>query len=269
MTTAQSDSQGTRGPSDQSGWLSANLSQISTRWPLISDPVQFVFRYAQPIQRYLLAIIKDPHGAEEVLQDFLLRAFQHGFVPEQVAHGKFRNYLKAAVRNAAISHFRRRKCASHGSLDGKEDLLAAPTAEAADDANQRWLQQWRQCLLDRVWQALDHHQRHSPDNLSYTVLRLIVDFPEEDSASLAARASHIAGRAVRASAFRKHLSRARRTFTRMLVDEVAKTLERPTSETIEEELIEIGLMSYLRPLLPPDWRKTHPPAIVGRSGFHG
>ena len=259
MTTAHSDSQGTRGPRQPQGWLAANLSQISTRWPLISDPVQFVFRYAQPIQRYLLAIIKDPHGAEEVLQDFLLRAFQHGFVPEQVAHGKFRNYLKAAVRNAAVSHFRRQKCASHGSLDGKEDLLAAPAADAADDANQRWLQQWRQCLLDRVWQALDHHQRHAPDNLSYTVLRLIVDFPEEDSASLAARASQIAGRLVRASAFRKHLSRARRTFTQLLVDEVAKTLERPTPDTIEEELIEIGLMPYLRPAATTRLEKTYPP----------
>ena len=71
-------------PRDSSAWLAANLSQISTRWPLISDPVQFVFRYAEPIQRYLGAIIKNPHDAEEVVQDFLLRAFQHGFVPERI-----------------------------------------------------------------------------------------------------------------------------------------------------------------------------------------
>lgn len=241
-------------PREASAWLAANLSQISTRWPLISDPVQFVFRYAEPIQRYLAAIIKNPHDTEEVLQDFLLRSFQHGFVPERIIHGKFRNYLKAAVRNAAISHFRRQDAARADSLDGKEHLLPDPAADAADEAGQRWLEQWRQCLLDRVWQALDNHQRRTPDNLAYTVLRLIVDFPQEDSTSLAARASQIAGRPVRAAAFRKHLSRARRTFAQLLVEEVAKTLERPTSLSVEEELIEIGLMPYLRPLLPPDWR---------------
>lgn len=241
-------------PRDSSAWLAANLSQISTRWPLISDPVQFVFRYAEPIQRYLGAIIKNPHDAEEVVQDFLLRAFQHGFVPERIIHGKFRNYLKAAVRNAAISHFRRQETANRHLVDGKENLLLDAAADAPDEAGQRWLEQWRQCLLDRVWQALDHHQRRSPDNLAYTALRLIVDFPQEDSESLAARASQIADRPVRAPAFRKHVSRARRTFAQLLVEEVAKTLERPTPESVEDELVEIGLMPYLRPLLPPDWR---------------
>jgi hypothetical protein len=246
-------------PCECDDWLAANLSQISTRWPMISDPVRFVFRYADPIHRYLAAIIKNPHDAEEVLQDFLLRAFQHGFVPEQVAHGKFRNYLKAAVRNAAISHFRRKASTNRDSLDGRADRLVDPAADVGDDANERWLQPWRQCLLDRAWQALDHHQRSEPDNLACTVLRLIVDHPDEDSTALAARASQIAGRTVRASSFRKHLSRARRTFARLIIEEVARTLERPTPEAVEDELVEMGLMPYLRPLLPPDWREMLPP----------
>ena len=260
MTMPGTDPQDDDTPRDQQDWLAANLSQISTHWPLVSDPVQFVFRYAVPIHRYLAAIIKNPHDAEEVLQDFLLRAFQHGFVPERIAHGKFRNYLKAAVRNAAISHFRRQPSANRNSLDGKEDRLVAPAADVVDDANERWLQPWRQCLLDRVWQALDLYQRGEPDNLAYTALRLIVDFPDEDSTSLAARASQTSGRTIRAGSFRKHLSRARRTFARLLIEEVARTLERATPETVEDELVEIGLMPYLRPLLPPDWKEAIPPS---------
>lgn len=37
---------------------SANLSQISTRWPLVSDPVQFALRYAEPIQHYLAFLVR-------------------------------------------------------------------------------------------------------------------------------------------------------------------------------------------------------------------
>jgi len=235
--------------SEEHAWRAANLSQISTRWPLISDPVQFVFRYAEPIHRYLAAIIKNPHDAEEVRQDFLLRSFQHGFIPERIAHGKFRNYLKAAVRNAAISHFRHQASAKSSGLEGHHERLVAPEP-ALDDAQEQWLQPWRQCLLDRVWQALDHHQRGQPDSLAYTALRLVVDYPAEDSVQLAARATQIAGRTIRAGGFRKHLSRARRIFARLLVEEVARTLERPTPEAVEEELLEIGLMPYIRALLP-------------------
>ncbi len=250
---------GSHQPRKPDAWLAANLSQISTRWPLISDPVQFAFRYAEPIHRYLAAIVKNPHDADEVLQDFLLRAFQHGFVPESIARGKFRNYLKAAVRNAALTHFRRRQAAQRGQAGGEEHLGNEPEAPFVDDAEQRWLTEWRQCVLERVWQALDHHQRRSADNLSYTVLRLTVDHPDEDSESLALRASRAAGRPIRGDAFRKHLSRARRTFARLLVEEVAQTLEHPTAEAVEDELVQIGLMSYLRPLLPPDWKNNWPP----------
>ena len=42
-----------------------NLEEISTRWPLIRDPVQFVMRYAPAIQKYLEALLKNTHDAED------------------------------------------------------------------------------------------------------------------------------------------------------------------------------------------------------------
>ena len=56
------------------------LDQISTRWPAIKDPVQFVLRYAPAIQKYLAALLRDAHDAEDVAQDFLLRGILKGFV---------------------------------------------------------------------------------------------------------------------------------------------------------------------------------------------
>src|SRR5690242_1576893 len=83
------------------------LEQISTRWPLITDPLQFVLRYAPAVRRYLAALVKDPHDAEDVAQTFLMHIVDRPFTPERVPNGRFRDYLKAVLRNQAVTHFRR------------------------------------------------------------------------------------------------------------------------------------------------------------------
>src|SRR5690349_11273660 len=86
----------------------AGIDQISTRWTLIHDPYHFVMRYAPAIQGYLRVFLKDPHDVEDVCQEFLARVVERGVVEEQRLHGRFRDYLIAAVRNAALAHLRRR-----------------------------------------------------------------------------------------------------------------------------------------------------------------
>lgn len=226
------------------------LDQISTRWTIIRDPVRFVKRYDAAIQRYLKALIKNPHDAEEVAQDFQLRMYQHGLVRSKVIRGRFRNYLKAAVRNAALTYFRRRPHERPGDLD----LLHLPDHRSPGQDDQEWLDEWRRCLLDRTWEALERHQRRSPGNLFHTVLRVAVDQPHDDSRVLAARVSALTGNPISAEAFRKQLSRARRKFAGLVVREVAQTLENPTLDHVEEELIELRLMKYVQDYLPPDWR---------------
>jgi RNA polymerase sigma-70 factor (ECF subfamily) len=227
------------------------LEQISTRWSLITDPAKFVLRYAPAIRRYLGALLHNPDDVEEVAQDFLLRVCEHQFTPEQVVRGRFRNYLKAAVRNSAVSFLRRRPRHRHDErllrhLPGDDD----PQAEAT----RAWIEEWRRCLLERVWEALEDYQRRSPGNLCHTVLRLAVEHADDDSQTLAARAAERTGRPLRGDAFRKQLSRARRLFAQFLVREVAQTLEQPTPEQVEEELIDLGVLHQVQRFLPDDWR---------------
>jgi RNA polymerase sigma-70 factor (ECF subfamily) len=223
------------------------LDEISTRWPLIHDPVQFVLRYAPAIRKYLEALLHNSHDAEEVAQDFLLKGILRGFVLTTQLRGRFRYYLKTAVRNAALTHLQRHKPDSAGGVDPAH--LADPRDEQIQ-AEEDWVAEWRRCVIARAMQALDYHQQQTPDNLFYTVVRLSLDYPDEDSTALAALASAAAGRSIQAPAFRKQLSRARRRFAELLVAEVTQTLEQPTPEQIEEELSEVGLLSYVRPYLP-------------------
>jgi len=43
-------------------------------------------------------------------------------------------------------------------------------------------------------------------------------------------------------------------FAQLLLREVEQTLDGPTPQQLEEELVEIGLMRHVRDFLPEDWR---------------
>ena len=234
------------------------LDDITTEWSIIHDPAQFVMRYAPAIQRYLAALVRARHDAEDVTQNFFLRVVQHGFLRARQERGRFRDYLKTAVRNAALNFLSRKPAVKVSPLAGGL-AVADPAQHTAD---REWVAQWRRCVLARAWNALKRHQRRSPGNLFYTALRLAVEHPAADAEALAARAGRAAGRTVRADAFRKQLSRARYQFAQFLVDEVAQTLDFPTPEQVEEELIDISRWKYVRQYLPADWRtrgKLAPP----------
>jgi RNA polymerase sigma-70 factor (ECF subfamily) len=234
-------------PAHRKPTADAGLDQIETDWSLVYEPAHLVARYARPIQRYLCALIKNEHDAEEVAQDFLLWVSQHGLPRASQDRGRFRDYLKKIVRNVALNFINRQQPPRHSD----HGLLTVPAADAAQHGpDQEWVAQWRHCLLQRAWRRLERHQQRSPDNLFHTVLRLCARHPGEDSKSLAERASRLSGKPLRPDAFRKQVSRARLKFAEYLVQEIAETLDRPTPADVEEELVDLGLMVYVHDFLP-------------------
>lgn len=212
------------------------LDHITTHWSNITDPARFVLRYAPAIRAYLLSIQRRAGDSEDVAQDFLMRVLTRGFSEDQVTRGRFRDYLRAAIRNAAIDHLRKKRPAT---VD--EDYLEN---ECATEAS--WLDEWRGCLLEKALQQLESHERDSPGNLYYTTVRLMIDNPGESSTDLAERASGASGRTVSAAAFRQQLGRARRKLAEILVAEVRQTLRNPTPDEIVDELRELGLYCYVQ-----------------------
>lgn len=222
-----------------------NLDLITTHWSAVRDGNRFLLRYAQAVHGYLLALLGEAEDADDVAHDFFVRVVERGFDRADPDRGRFRDYLKIAVRNAAVSHLRR-KSRQPRTVDALECIVA----EGA--ANDEWLREWQTCVLDRAWRALERHQRASPGNLCHTVLRAHVDHPEADSQALADRVGAASGRPLSPEAYRKQLSRARRQFARFIVDEVVQTLESPTSEEVLAELAEIGLRDHVVPYLTND-----------------
>jgi len=231
-----------------------NLDRISTRWSEIHDVEHFLVRYSASVRRYLEAMLGPGPDADDVCQEFFLRVVKTGFVRASAHRGRFRDYLKTSVRNAALSHLRKKQTEARTTGDHFLEDTIPDISES--DVDRAWLADWRNVLLGRAWQELESHQQRSPGNLFHTVLRLSVDHADEDSTALGGRASKLAGRPLRADAYRKQLSGARRLFAQLLVSELAETLQDPTPENLEEELVETGLSLHVMPFLPADWLQS-------------
>jgi Sigma-70 region 2 len=228
---------------DHDGATKPRLDDISTEWEIVRDPPRFVLRYSPAIHRYLGALVKNRHDAEEVAQCFFLRVSQHCFVRTRNEGGRFRDYLKVALRNAALNFLHRQRAPKPVDPGILQAAIVDKIQVAADQA---WVVDWRRCLLDHACRALEKHQARSPGNLFHTVLCMIVENPLDDTRTLVARTSAIIGRPIRAEAFRKQVSRARFMLAKLIVTEVAQTLDHPTPEQIKEELIELALWEYVR-----------------------
>jgi DNA-directed RNA polymerase specialized sigma24 family protein len=218
------------------------LDQVETDWSMVHEPAQLVMRYAHAVQSYFEALIKNKHDAEEVAQEFFRWVSQHGLPRARQDRGRLRDYLKKVVRNTAWN-FLRRKHPDQANTD-------LPAEGVDTSAEQAWMLDWRRCLFRRAWARLQEHQQRAPESLYYTVLRLRAAHAKEDSTALAARATRISGKTVRADAFRKQLSRARRFLAHILVDEVSQTLSEPTPVAVEAELAALGLVNYVRSFRP-------------------
>jgi RNA polymerase sigma-70 factor (ECF subfamily) len=219
---------------------------------MLGDPAQFIMRYAPAIRGYFSAMIPNRHDAEEGIQDFLLRVIKTGFTNADSDRGRFRDYLKTAVRHAALAQLRRESARVRKHEPISSDLASKDEAVTVE---QGWEQEWRQCVLDRAWRAMERHEsRSGAGALSHVMLRVVVEHPDEDSKTLASRAAKLTKESISAESFRQRIRRARKVLARLLVQEVAETLQNPTPEAVEDELIALGLMHYVRHYLPGDWR---------------
>lgn len=219
------------------------LNRISTRWTAVNNPTLFVKRYGRAIRKYLATLIHDPHDAEEVEQEFMLRMVQKGFHTADAAKGKFRYYLITIVRNAAMQWLCRRNQMPL-TVEGLERL---PVSEASQ---LEWTSDWRKCILKAAWKALEKYQQRTTNNLFCTVLRVSAQYENADSPTLAKMVSEMTGQPLTPEAYRKQLSRARKRFAELIVLEVARTLAEPTLEGIKDELNCLGLMKYVEGYLP-------------------
>jgi RNA polymerase sigma factor (sigma-70 family) len=233
------------------------LSRIETMWSVVrrahgerNDEArvaqeQLLQRYGGAIKRYLLGALRDETAADEAYQEFALRFVKGDYAKADPDRGQFRSFLKTILTRLIIEHHRKRK---HRKSIPLGSAIAEPAAVDDQDADEQFMQVWRDELLRRSWAALAESERMTGRPV-HTVMDQRVANPELSSVELADRLSAQLDKTITTSNLRVMLHRARDQFAHLLLDEVRNTLDRPVRSDIEEELIELRLLKYCRPAL--------------------
>lgn len=226
------------------------LSQLKTQWTLLAqshdaDPAtaraardEFLPLYCAPVYRYLVSIVGDADRAADLAQEFALRFVRGNFRHARPGRGRFRDYLKTALRHLVGEWHRRNARADTLPLDD-ETLTAAADDDAAFAA------EWRREMLDRAWARLKAESA-AKGQLYFEALRLKADEPSRSSADVAALLTERHGRPVSADGARQTLRRARQRFAELLRAEVAATLPDDDPAAVDGELAELGLLVYVQ-----------------------
>jgi RNA polymerase sigma-70 factor (ECF subfamily) len=243
---------------------SARLSAISTRWTKLFQAHQnageadrgilreLILRYYSAVYRYLLGALRDPAAAEELTQEFAVRFLRGDFKRADPERGRFRDFLKTALRNLLRDHWR--KQASAGApLDNSEPVAgdSAPT----DDLDRAFLDGWREELFSRAWAGLAKREAEAGQPY-HTLLRCKVANQQLSSAELAEYLRTHLGKTLSVTALRQLLHRARENYADLLVNEVALSLQTDDPERLAQELIELDLLPYCRSALERRRRAT-------------
>jgi len=234
------------------------ISQIQTLWTVLGQAggegttravsaaqEQLLARYGKAVYRYLLGALRDTEVADEVYQEFALRFVRGDLAGADPTRGRFRDYLKGVLSHLVGDHYRRKR-KQPLALNPEHEPAAAAEEPALSDED--FLASWRNELLGRAWSALAAHEQQNGQPF-HTVLQYRAAHPEARSEQMAQELSDQMGKPVNAAWVRQTLHRAREKFAEILLDEVVQTLRNPTMSDLEQELIDIGLIEYCRPVL--------------------
>jgi RNA polymerase sigma factor (sigma-70 family) len=230
------------------------LSRIQTLWSKLLEPTagaavaekrqqELLVRYYGAAFRYLLGIVREPGIAEELAQDFAVRFMRGDYRHADPQRGRFRDFLKTALRNQARDYWRKQQRAHErqpGSLTANE-----PVAPPEPESDAQFLSDWRDELLAQTWESLAQLEQSSGKPY-YAVLRLKTQEPTLRSPELAARLGQELQKAISPESLRQTLHRAREAFADLLLEEVERSLGDQDLQRLEEELIELQLMEFCR-----------------------
>jgi RNA polymerase sigma-70 factor (ECF subfamily) len=238
--------------------LNARLSAISTQWTKLfqarPDPgeagipamQELVLHYYGAVYRYLLGTLRDPAAAEELTQEFAVRFLRGDFQRADPDRGRFRDFLKTALRHLALDHWRK-QAAAPVPLDSPGQVAGGPPP-STDDLDRTFLDKWREELLHRAWERLAKVEAEGGQPY-HTVLSTKAAHPRLSSAELAEHLRTRRGGPVTAPALRQLLHRAREHFAELLIQEVAWSLQTTEPERLAQELIDLHLLEYCRSAL--------------------
>jgi RNA polymerase sigma-70 factor (ECF subfamily) len=233
------------------------LTELSTQWTMLfqahhgtpeemSDALRMMMlRYEGAVHRYFLKAVADPEVVRELDQEFALRFLKGKFLKYDPRLGRFRDYVKRSVRNLMMDHYRKQDKTRRLDTDLEHKLVGSL---GPDELEEQIISAWRDELLDRAWNALEALEKRTGQP-HHTILKCRTRNPNLTSDQMAKQLGADLGVSLTGGALRNRLQTAREKWVGFLVDEVKAGLRTPSREEVEEELAELRLLKYCKPVL--------------------
>lgn len=230
----------------------SHLSAISTNWDDIfaarddstgSIRNQVLVRYSSCVYEYILSAARSADAADDLSQEFALRFVRGDYKNADPSKGRFRDYLRASLRNLITDHFRKNKEIAFNLL-APQWISEMSVDRQLADLERNFHANWREQVLSLAWKALRRSDSGRSNNY-YAVLRYRSRHPEANSTEMAKALTIQLGKPVNSDWVRQKLKRARKKFTDLLALEVRNSLSDKSEEAIREELAALGLLKYL------------------------
>jgi RNA polymerase sigma-70 factor (ECF subfamily) len=237
--------------------IEEHLSQISTHWSLVfrahhedetarKEAQELLLeRYLRPTYFYILSAVRDEHAASDLCQQFALRFVRGDFHQANPERGRFRHFVKAALRNLIIDHQRQRTRQPAPLPDVLLEELASREPEPA----QAFDEACRADLIDRAWKRLAEFESQQKGSHLYTVFRYGAEHRDQSANEIAAALERQLQSPFTAENVWQTQRRAKKKFAAFLVEEVAGLLRNPSTDELREELTELGLIAFCKPAL--------------------
>lgn len=234
--------------------MADRIDAISTRWSLLRlahsthpDTTKarqmLVLRYSSAVRRYVGAIVRQGDDADELAQEVVLRLMRGDFAGADPTRGRFRDFLKMAVRNMIHNHWAK-------TSRRKTDTLSADPVSEDTERDAAWLGVWQKSVLDHALECCRDTETNSG---SYTLLKLRMEFPDATSEELAEKLSSKLNASIRPDACRQMLRRARFKLAEALVEEIRNGLDDESPARVLDELAALGLLEQVKDFLPGDY----------------
>lgn len=236
-----------------------HLSRISTLWTVVrhakdgpaaairAAQEELMSRYRPAVYRYLLGALRDPDAADELTQEFALRFLRGDCRQADPQRGRFRDFVKGVLFHL-IADYHRRQRVQPVPLPAEASGPAAAEPSPEDLFDRDFRDSWRAALLARAWDALARIQQETGQPF-HTVLRFRIEHPDLRSRQMAEELGAQLKQPVSADWVRQTLHRGRDKFADLLLADVADTLQNPTAEELQNELVDLGLLTYCEPAL--------------------
>ena len=143
--------------------------------------------YGNAIKRYLVAALRNQELADDLFQEFALKFVQGGFKNVDSEKGRFRSFVKTVLYRMVAHHHRKKSVRKEQAFPEDPEGHQDPVFDTAAE-DQKFIQDWRDEIVDHAWTALEDHQHKSEANY-FTILNTRVNEPDLSSEAFAERLS--------------------------------------------------------------------------------